>query len=49
MVRPSAKAVNYLTITWKITGNIYQHINIKETKKDKVYDIGKALFINGEV
>jgi len=48
IVRPSAKATDHLTVTWKVAGGIYQHVNIRETQKAKVFDIGKVLYINNE-
>ncbi|KAI1729035.1 SH2 domain-containing protein [Ditylenchus destructor] len=48
IVRPSAKSMDQLTVTWKVTDDIYQHINIREEKKAKVFDIGKVLYINDE-
>ncbi|XP_045475975.1 transcription elongation factor SPT6-like [Harmonia axyridis] len=48
IIRPSSKGADYLTITWKVTDGIYQHIDIKEEGKTNAFSIGKRLIIGGE-
>jgi transcription elongation factor SPT6 len=49
IVRPSGSSTNQLTVTWKVADEIYQHINIRESEKKNVFDIGKVLYIKEEV
>jgi transcription elongation factor SPT6 len=34
-----------LTVTWKVTDNIYQHIDIRETGKENAFSLGQSLWI----
>ncbi|KAI6213562.1 SH2 domain-containing protein [Aphelenchoides besseyi] len=49
IIRPSSKSINQLTVTWKVTEGIYQHVPIIEDKKKHAFDLGKELRINNEV
>lgn len=40
---------DHLTATWKVDDGVYQHIDVKEQGKDKVFNLGKSLHINDEV
>lgn len=48
IVRPSSKGVDHLTITWKVSDNIYQHIDVKEQGKTNAFSLGKSLWIGNE-
>lgn len=48
IVRPSSKSSDHLTATWKVTDDIYQHIDIREVGKDNSFSIGSSLFIGNE-
>lgn len=48
IIRPSSAGQDYLTISWKITDGIHQHINIKEEGKDNAFSLGHQLFIDNE-
>jgi transcription elongation factor SPT6 len=49
IIRPSSKSPNHLTVTWKVTDDIFHHITVEEKEKQRPFEIGKKLFINGEV
>lgn len=48
IVRPSSKGADHLTITWKVTTGIYQHIDIREEGKANAFSLGKSLWIGNE-
>ncbi|XP_050511669.1 transcription elongation factor SPT6 isoform X2 [Diabrotica virgifera virgifera] len=48
IIRPSSKGADHLTITWKVTDGIYQHIDIKEQGKVNAFSLGKSLWIGNE-
>ncbi|KAL3272900.1 hypothetical protein HHI36_014360 [Cryptolaemus montrouzieri] len=48
IIRPSSKGADHLTITWKVTDGIYQHIDVKEEGKANAFSLGKSLIIGGE-
>ncbi|KAK9308785.1 hypothetical protein QLX08_001384 [Tetragonisca angustula] len=48
IIRPSSKGVDHLTVTWKITNNIYQHIDVKEEGKKNTFTLGRSLWIGDE-
>lgn len=48
IVRPSSKSTDHLTVTWKVTDEIYQHIDVKENGKENSFSLGTSLFIGTE-
>jgi transcription elongation factor SPT6 len=40
--------VDHLTVTWKVTEGVHQHIDVKEKQKENAFSLGKSLWINGE-
>ncbi|XP_069767322.1 transcription elongation factor SPT6 isoform X2 [Narcine bancroftii] len=48
IVRPSSKGANHLTVTWKVTDGIYQHIDVREEGKENAFSLGQSLLINNE-
>lgn len=48
VVRPSSKSTDHLTVTWKVTDEIYQHIDVKENGKENTFSLGTSLFIGSE-
>ena len=49
IIRPSSSSADNLVVTWKVTDDVYQHINIREGKKKHHFNIGEILYIDGEV
>lgn len=41
IVRPSSKGADHLTITWKVSDGIYQHIDIREEGKANAFSLGE--------
>lgn len=39
------QGADHLTVTWKVTDNIYQHIDIRETGKENAFSLGQSLWI----
>ncbi|XP_072909557.1 transcription elongation factor SPT6 [Hemitrygon akajei] len=48
IIRPSSKGANHLTVTWKVTDGIYQHIDVREEGKENAFSLGQSLWINNE-
>lgn len=48
VIRPSSKANDHLTLTWKVHDGINAHVDIKEEGKDNAFSLGHQLFINNE-
>lgn len=48
LIRPSSKANDHLTLTWKVHEGINQHIDIREEGKDNAFSLGHQLYINNE-
>lgn len=48
IIRPSSKGVDHLTITWKVSDGIYQHIDVREEGKVNAFSLGTSLWIGGE-
>ncbi|XP_008558566.1 transcription elongation factor SPT6 [Microplitis demolitor] len=48
IIRPSSKGTDHLSVTWKITDDIYQHIDVLEENKSNIYTLGRSLFIGTE-
>ncbi|UYV64588.1 SUPT6H [Cordylochernes scorpioides] len=48
VIRPSSKAVDHLTLTWKVCDKIHQHVDIREEGKEKAYSLGRSLWIKDE-
>ena len=48
IIRPSSKANDHLTLTWKVHNGIHQHIDIREEGKDNAFSLGHELYINNE-
>uniref|UniRef100_A0A915KWK7 Transcription elongation factor SPT6 n=1 Tax=Romanomermis culicivorax TaxID=13658 RepID=A0A915KWK7_ROMCU len=48
VIRPSSKGENHLTVTWKVTDGIYQHIDVIESHKDNAFSLGRTLQIGEE-
>ncbi|ORY11700.1 SH2 domain-domain-containing protein [Clohesyomyces aquaticus] len=43
VIRPSSKGLDHLAVTWKISDNSYQHIDVLELGKANEYSLGKQL------
>jgi len=48
IIRPSSKGADHLTITWKVTDDILQHIDIREERKENAFSLGQSLWIGSE-
>uniref|UniRef100_A0A914CC01 Suppressor of Ty 6 homolog n=1 Tax=Acrobeloides nanus TaxID=290746 RepID=A0A914CC01_9BILA len=48
IIRPSSLGVDFLTVTWKVAEDIYQHIVVREKGKKHYFNIGKVLYIGEE-
>ncbi|KAL1140288.1 hypothetical protein AAG570_000220 [Ranatra chinensis] len=48
IVRPSSKGSDHLTVTWKVSDNIYQHIDVREEGKENAFSLGQSLLIGNE-
>uniref|UniRef100_A0A182SKH9 Spt6 SH2 domain-containing protein n=1 Tax=Anopheles maculatus TaxID=74869 RepID=A0A182SKH9_9DIPT len=48
IVRPSSKGSDHLTATWKVTDDIYQHIDVREEGKENVFSLGQSLWIGND-
>lgn len=48
IIRPSSKGADHLTVTWKVCGDIYQHIDVREEGKENAFSLGQSLWIGSE-
>ncbi|XP_031780062.1 transcription elongation factor SPT6-like [Nasonia vitripennis] len=48
IIRPSSKGDNHLTVTWKVTDDVHQHIDVLEERKEQPYALGRTLRIGHE-
>ncbi|KAK0178997.1 hypothetical protein PV327_007825 [Microctonus hyperodae] len=48
IIRPSSKGSDHLSITWNVTNDICQHIDVLEEQKDNEFSLGKKLWIGDE-
>lgn len=47
IIRPSSKGLDHLAVTWKVSDNIYQHIDVLELDKSNQLSGGTTLKIGG--
>lgn len=48
VVRPSSKGNDHLTVTWKVTDGVNQHIDVREEGKENAFSLGRQLIIGNE-
>ncbi|XP_063222520.1 transcription elongation factor SPT6 isoform X2 [Bacillus rossius redtenbacheri] len=48
VIRPSSKGSDHLTVTWKVTDGVYQHIDVREEGKANAFSLGQSLWIGNE-
>ena len=48
LIRPSSKGQDHLTVTWKVTDGIHQHIDVLEKNKINAFSLGQSLWIGNE-
>ena len=48
VIRPSSKGLDHLAVTWKVSDNIYQHIDVLELDKASQFATGSLLKIGGK-
>ncbi|XP_058804062.1 transcription elongation factor SPT6 isoform X2 [Phymastichus coffea] len=48
IIRPSSKGDDHLTVTWKVTDDVHQHIDVREEGKENKYSLGRSLWIGNE-
>lgn len=49
VIRPSSKGFDHLAVTWKVSDNSFQHIDVLEMNKASEYSVGKQLRIGKHV
>ncbi|KAF2138616.1 uncharacterized protein K452DRAFT_277148 [Aplosporella prunicola CBS 121167] len=47
VIRPSSKGLDHLAVTWKVSDNVYQHIDVLELDKENEFSLGRTLKIGG--
>jgi transcription elongation factor SPT6 len=48
VIRPSSKGLDHLAVTWKVSDNVYQHIDVLELDKENEFALGRTLTISGK-
>ena len=48
VIRPSSKGPEHLAVTWKVSDNVYQHIDVLEMDKTNQYASGGTLKVGGK-
>jgi transcription elongation factor SPT6 len=47
VIRPSSKGISYLTVTWKVSDDLFAHIEVEEQEKGSIMEeIGQILIVN---
>ncbi|KAL9054149.1 MAG: hypothetical protein Q9162_004332 [Coniocarpon cinnabarinum] len=47
VIRPSSNGMDHLAVTWKVSENVFQHIDVLELDKENEFSVGKTLKIAG--
>ena len=45
VIRPSSKGLDHLAVTWKVSDNVFQHIDVLELDKENEFSLGRMLKI----
>lgn len=48
VIRPSSKGPDHLAVTWKVSDNVYQHVDVLELEKENDFSVGKTLKVGRE-
>ena len=48
VIRPSSKGPDHLAVTWKVSDNVYQHIDVLELDKSNQFSSGMTLKVGGK-
>lgn len=48
VIRQSSKGNDHLVVTWKVSDNLYQHIDVLELDKENEFSVGRTLKIEGK-
>lgn len=48
VIRPSSKGPDHLAVTWKVSDNVYQHIDVLELDKSNQFTSGMTLKVGGK-
>lgn len=48
VIRPSSKGPDHLAVTWKVSDNVYQHIDVLELDKSNQFTSGVTLKVGGK-
>ncbi len=48
VIRPSSKGLDHLAVTWKVSDNVFQHIDVLELDKENEFSVGRVLKIGGK-
>ncbi|KZF18999.1 transcription elongation factor spt6 [Xylona heveae TC161] len=48
VIRPSSKGYDHLAVTWKVSDNVYQHIDVLELDKENEFSVGRTLKVAGK-
>ena len=43
------QGADHLTVTWKVDEGVYQHVDVREERKENAFSLGRSLWINSEV
>lgn len=49
VIRPSTRGFDHLTVSWKITDGVYQHVDVLEEGKENQFSLGRSLQIGDDV
>lgn len=48
VIRPSSKGLDHLAVTWKVSDNVFQHIDVLELDKENEFSVGRLLKVAGK-
>ena len=48
VIRPSSKGLDHLAVTWKVSDNVFQHVDVLELDKENEFSVGRTLKVSGK-
>jgi len=48
VIRPSSKGMDHLAVTWKVSDNVFKHIDILELDKENEFSVGRTLKVENK-
>lgn len=46
VIRPSSRGIDHIAVTWKVSDQLYQHVDVLEMQKENDFSVGKILQVD---